>query len=731
MNAIFTISFLIPRPHRTLLSSPSHLHSQQPTSPQTEELRSELARLREAHERQLEEARRQRANDERRVSTTLQRALNSESEAARRQEEAQMALQRADYQQQRAAAQAELAALRAESNRILAEREARLSAVQEEVRQAEAKAQAAVTRARAQAAREEEMRAAAQRGAQAQVDAAKAEARRLVAEAEALRNEARREAERLRKAAGEERRQAQQQAMEVRREAELAVATAEAQAKAVQQQARQAEARCEEALAQVADAQRRVQQRELDIARQEQLLQEMRTELERTHKATARREEEERSALAAKALKEAAEAETARLRAEAQRLADDAEQKRRDEEEEERRRAAEAVEAERRARAEAQRQLDALIAANRSDEAVRTPNQTVRVARVGKVNRPDTLAFGFDIEGGDDADGLQPHISRIEQFSEAADAGLQVGDFIVNINGQSYAHATINKIVAALRTASRTGKLSLSIHRDYKGQRLGRLAALQQAVADRHPEDAASGMDAGPPPVGAATVVLPTAAWPLLPATPPMAISSSSTSRSQTRMLNGVDTSVAPLGKGRSPPPSADSTNSGPSFVAAPAAAGLAVDTRRGRPRRSLSATPRRAMVKPGSTEQPSGIRRLSASDLAEMHESQDSLSVTHPARAPSNGSSSQPTSPGRARRASKKSAGGGSDGSVSTSSSLARRQSDQFSPTKNSGGGGPRRGSNNNAGTQDESDRRVSRVSAQIPSTTSNEAPASDVPRT
>jgi C-terminal processing protease CtpA/Prc len=46
------------------------------------------------------------------------------------------------------------------------------------------------------------------------------------------------------------------------------------------------------------------------------------------------------------------------------------------------------------------------------------------------------FGLGFEIEGGDDVDGLQPHVSSVEEYSSAANGGLQVGDFILGINGQ-------------------------------------------------------------------------------------------------------------------------------------------------------------------------------------------------------------------------------------------------------------------------------------------------------
>ena len=439
----------------------------------------------------------------------------------------------------------------------------------------------------------------------------------------------------------------------------------------------------------------------------------------------AQKEAEEEGKRRAEAERRAAEAETARLRAEAQRLASEAEKKRRAEEEEERRRAAEAAEAEHRARNEAQRQLEALIADNRGDVAVRTPNQTVRVARVGKVNRPDTLAFGFDIEGGDDVDGLQPHISRIEQFSEAADAGLQVGDFIVNINGQSYAHATINKIVAALRTASRTGKLSLSIHRDYKGQRLGRLAALQQAVAGRTADDA-DAQDAASTGSGPALAALSLHSGGSNsgggggggvgggggPATPLSAASAGKMGS----MPGVLDTSTpASRGKGRSPPGSADAV----AGFASPASGGA---RRNGRVKRSLSATPRRAMVKPKSTEAPSSTRRLSASDLAEMREDGEGMHATYPGRAPGHAASDEPTLPGRSRRGHASRAGG----DPSTSPASATRQSSRMAPA--GGSTERRRASHNMTAARDldgSASRPPRRVSAHAPLVRSSRSPS------
>lgn len=62
-------------------------------------------------------------------------------------------------------------------------------------------------------------------------------------------------------------------------------------------------------------------------------------------------------------------------------------------------------------------------------------NKTIVIRRLSKSGNGD---FGFSLEGGYDIDGLQPHVSKIDEFGPAAQSGLHVGDFIVSINAQVY-----------------------------------------------------------------------------------------------------------------------------------------------------------------------------------------------------------------------------------------------------------------------------------------------------
>eukprot|EP00049_Salpingoeca_infusionum_P013805 m.257603 g.257603 ORF g.257603 m.257603 type:complete len:962 (+) comp15531_c0_seq3:579-3464(+) len=131
---------------------------------------------------------------------------------------------------------------------------------------------------------------------------------------------------------------------------------------------------------------------------------------------------------------------------------------------------------------ELQRRQQQQLKINRKNQAVKAPNKTFRIQRHSK----KTTDFGFEVEGGHDIDGLPCHVSKISEHSAAADAGIQVGDFIVSINGQPYAKAIQSKTIAALRTAGRTGQLSVSVHRDYTGTLLkaSQLAILAGASDD-------------------------------------------------------------------------------------------------------------------------------------------------------------------------------------------------------------------------------------------------------
>lgn len=80
---------------------------------------------------------------------------------------------------------------------------------------------------------------------------------------------------------------------------------------------------------------------------------------------------------------------------------------------------------------------------------------------------PGVAGFGFTIAGGDDVDGLQPHIDVIDPYGPAAAAGLQVGDMVISVNGQSYKHAGYNKVRSAIKAAEASGQVSLSMYRDF------------------------------------------------------------------------------------------------------------------------------------------------------------------------------------------------------------------------------------------------------------------------
>jgi hypothetical protein len=139
------------------------------------------------------------------------------------------------------------------------------------------------------------------------------------------------------------------------------------------------------------------------------------------------------------------------------------------------------------------------------------PNKTLRLKRIRVGPSDKNAGFGFTIAGGDDIDGLQPHVETVDPFGAAAEAGLQLGDFIISINGQvraqcpctrarasvfaedthtsahmcseahsallppfsplqSYAHAILQKVKAAIRQAEKTGQMALSVFRDFGGQ---------------------------------------------------------------------------------------------------------------------------------------------------------------------------------------------------------------------------------------------------------------------
>ena len=73
--------------------------------------------------------------------------------------------------------------------------------------------------------------------------------------------------------------------------------------------------------------------------------------------------------------------------------------------------------------------------------------------------------FGFTVAGGDDVDGLQPHIEYIDPVGPAYTSGLHVGDLIISINGQSYKHASLNKVKTALRSAEKSAQVALQVCR--------------------------------------------------------------------------------------------------------------------------------------------------------------------------------------------------------------------------------------------------------------------------
>lgn len=75
--------------------------------------------------------------------------------------------------------------------------------------------------------------------------------------------------------------------------------------------------------------------------------------------------------------------------------------------------------------------------------------------------------FGFAIVGGEDVDGMQPHVDSVDPFGAAAAAGLHVGDFILSVNGQSYKHAAHSKVRGAIKAAETMGQLSISVYRDF------------------------------------------------------------------------------------------------------------------------------------------------------------------------------------------------------------------------------------------------------------------------
>jgi C-terminal processing protease CtpA/Prc len=102
------------------------------------------------------------------------------------------------------------------------------------------------------------------------------------------------------------------------------------------------------------------------------------------------------------------------------------------------------------------------IKRNRSNEEIRTPNKILRIAKI-----PGVAGYGFSVSGGDDIDGLQPRVDKVDPYGAAASAGLQVGDMIVGINGQLYKHAAFLKVRSALRAAESAAQMSLSIYRDF------------------------------------------------------------------------------------------------------------------------------------------------------------------------------------------------------------------------------------------------------------------------
>lgn len=76
-------------------------------------------------------------------------------------------------------------------------------------------------------------------------------------------------------------------------------------------------------------------------------------------------------------------------------------------------------------------------------------------------------SFGFTITGGDDVDGNQPWVDTIDPYGAAAESGLQIGDHIISINGQSYKHALQGKVRSALRAAEKAGQVALAVWRDF------------------------------------------------------------------------------------------------------------------------------------------------------------------------------------------------------------------------------------------------------------------------
>ena len=96
--------------------------------------------------------------------------------------------------------------------------------------------------------------------------------------------------------------------------------------------------------------------------------------------------------------------------------------------------------------------------------AIRTPNKMLRIAKKAGV-----VGFGFTIEGGEDMDRLQPHVESMDPYGAAASAGLQVGDYIINVNGQSYKNAVLQKVRTAIRSAENTGQCALAVYRDFGG----------------------------------------------------------------------------------------------------------------------------------------------------------------------------------------------------------------------------------------------------------------------
>eukprot|EP00045_Choanoeca_perplexa_P011342 m.119766 g.119766 ORF g.119766 m.119766 type:complete len:922 (-) comp15599_c0_seq6:70-2835(-) len=443
---------------------------------------AQLTRLREAHEAEVADLTRRLDQMGQRVDT-LTNQLTQQQEATTEQS--------SSLQQQLSVVQRELADTK---TALYEEQQARKRDAHERHERQELEAE----KARLQA--EQQLVVALQAAEQAETALASVQADVLATQAEADRLRQQAEDESVRKAAFEAELLAAQEELARARQAEaeeqVRIAAAEARVRETEANALQLQSDMEVVQAQLAAA-----QVEIERGRQAALDRQQHEELAAL--AMAAKEAEELAKLQAEEERRKALEETERLAAKArdmeeQMAREEHERKLKQQQEEAARREREAQEAVRK---------KTQMSRNLKNKALRQANQQIKLTRSRarlKKGGSATGSFGFEIEGGDDVDGLQPHVSSVEEYSAAANGGLQVGDFILGINGQDMTHKNWSQIMSTIKQCGLRGHLDLKLHRDYSGEVLASLSEMTDVVAPKRrpakakPSTPAQKLSAGP-----------------------------------------------------------------------------------------------------------------------------------------------------------------------------------------------------------------------------------------